>query len=475
MELKELVNQFLDFEKNYFRYQEEGCSYWELLRFSIFRSLTEELGIMDKAQDKLKPGFMDRIGQIGKSLPDYILRSPLWGKKKDLFFNCSPRRRLREDGRYWDIYSDYLLKILDPQRAYALESYYQDGHFKPPRTENLKYFDIYNVGMKIRMKLSKYKLSSGTEKWCREIEKEIKVKWGVTVNVRFRLRYTISSGQERERYYIRLLKRTQPKIVFLVVGYGKEYIVSACRRLGIPSVELQHGVISSYHMGYEFGGEEKKLFPDYLFVFGPYWKQSCRFPVSQDRIKVLGYPYLTESGEITSTSRKEETNLLFISQGVIGRALAEFAVRCAHLLPDYNVQFKLHPGELKRWRQDYSILLDSAVEVIEDSKATIYELYRKTNWVFGVYSTALYEAFAFDCRVVIVDLPGVDYMQDLIQKGYAKLIKEPEQVPPLLKSWENNTNQPDPDFFFDPDWKNNFRRLLKEILPAEDTDSWFKE
>ncbi len=44
------------------------------------------------------------------------------------------------------------------------------------------------------------------------------------------------------------------KTVYVVVAYFHQHIVGAARDLGIRVVELQHGAISPFHLGYSYPG-----------------------------------------------------------------------------------------------------------------------------------------------------------------------------------------------------------------------------
>jgi len=93
-----------------------------------------------------------------------------------------------------------------------------------------------------------------------------------------------------------VLKKIDPKIIILNHDFTSDtkLVALVARELGIPTVEIQHGIYS-----------DKKIVPgkyaDYVFVWGDYFKNLyLKSKMKQNReIKVLGYPY----------SIKEENNL----------------------------------------------------------------------------------------------------------------------------------------------------------------------
>ena len=126
----------------------------------------------------------------------------------------------------------------------------------------------------------------------------------------------------------------------------------------------------------------------------------------------------------------KNNQILFISQGVIGKYLSRFAVglfdKLANDNTEYNFIYKLHPGEYDTWRDNYPELVNADKNpnftVIDNSKTPLYKLFAESKYQVGAFSTAIYEGLQFDCVSFIVDLPGVEYLDILIDKyGYKEL------------------------------------------------------
>jgi hypothetical protein len=67
------------------------------------------------------------------------------------------------------------------------------------------------------------------------------------------------------------------------------------------------------------------------------------------------------------------------------------------------------------------------------------------------YSSALYEGLAFGCQTILVDLLGVENMTPLLKKGYAQLIKAPDEI--VFK--ENGGAIISREELFASDWRSN--------------------
>jgi hypothetical protein len=250
----------------------------------------------------------------------------------------------------------------------------------------------------------------------------------------------------------------------LICSYGKETFVEACKFLGIPVVELQHGVINKYHLGYSFPGTSriKRTFPDYLFVFGDFWKQVAEYPIEKERIFSVGYPYL-ESEIKKYPAVKKQNQILFISQGTIGREMSRFACELSERenFP-YSIAYKLHPGEYSRWRSEYPWLVKPKVRVVDNDEFPLYRLFAESKIQIGVHSTAIFEGLKYGLRTFLLDLPGVEYMDYLIEKHVATMVTSVDDL--IEKLQKGKSSRIPMDFFFKPNSLDNIIKALDELL-----------
>ena len=83
-------------------------------------------------------------------------------------------------------------------------------------------------------------------------------------------------------------------MIFVVVSYENLAIVAAAKSLGIQAIELQHGTITDYHLGYSYPEKtrlngEIPYFPDKILTFGDYWINEKSCPISKDNIVPIGF------------------------------------------------------------------------------------------------------------------------------------------------------------------------------------------
>jgi hypothetical protein len=69
----------------------------------------------------------------------------------------------------------------------------------------------------------------------------------------------------------------------------------------------------------------------------------------------------------------------------------------------------------------------------------------------GAFSTAIYEGLAFNCKTFIIDVPGIEYLDDLIEKNIVKKVKNSEELIDYIIKDETKEilfKEYDKDYFF---------------------------
>jgi hypothetical protein len=56
----------------------------------------------------------------------------------------------------------------------------------------------------------------------------------------------------------------------------------------------------------------------------------------------------------------------------------------------------------------------------------IYTLFSESTYVVGVFSTAVFEAVFFGCKIILLNVPGVEMAENLIQKDKAIIVNTDE-------------------------------------------------
>jgi hypothetical protein len=465
MELGEIYERFLSLEDelDLFEKKVDNVAFWERVRASVFLTMFEMI-VRSEAIMPV-PGMRRRkLMRLFTSIFK-VHRNPFLSRERDVLFVGSPRRLLQSDGRWWDIYTDPIIERLDTSYV-SVENQYLQKHSKPAKTSNLKYMDFLDFWAYIKQKkpFGSFSLTGEERSLLKSISEEFENRFQTDMDIE-----EITVGVLKRRraalpLFIRLLRRVKPKIVIIVVSYGKEDLVEACRALSIPVIELQHGVISRFHPGYSYP-VVKKLFPDYLLTFGDYWLDSAEFPLDRDRIRSVGYPYLeNQKAKLRNVEKKRQA--VIISQERIGLHLSRFAVELSEAKEfDYNIVYKLHPREAARWKESYPWLVDANLKVVDDPSVSLYKLFAESSIQIGVFSTAIYEGLSFGLQTYLVDLPGVAYFEQLIQ---TQVVTKVSSVDDFLEKLKLQTDMSlfESEHFFKSNAIANIIQELKRIMNA---------
>jgi len=437
---------------------------WEVSRVGLQNYLNRKLSLHGQAHTTVRIQKMSAITFvffIGRFLYSIIVKNWLLAPKEREWLIFQQHRRCRKiSGVYEDIYTDDLIDEIGIDKCVIIEKPYERRHYIPKRHQvyHFEYLSLLSkfVGFLIPF-FFKYDVIA-INNMIHDIKIYIENKLEQNV-INFEKIFKVKLFYAYYISYLYMLKWLNPKKIMLVVSYGFEPLIYAASALHIPTVELQHGVITPEHLGYSVPvNMTKKLFPDYLLLFGEYWKENMdNFPLPAEHLIILGYPYFERMSKNKENIIRKENQIVIISQGTIGRELSKFAVKLASIQKGkYKIIYKLHPDEWGMAQKLYSELYEAKkmglLEVVDTDTLALYTLFFQSRWQLGVYSTALFEGIAFGCQTILVDLPGVEYMVPLIKKGYAQLVRIPEEI----QFTENKNTFILRDELFASDWRSNW-------------------
>ncbi|WP_405064599.1 hypothetical protein OG474_20210 [Kribbella sp. NBC_01505] len=375
----------------------------------VFHELTRRSGIHG-VPHPVRRSAGDKAGLIGRHVAGLVTRNPFFGRYSSMVV---PHPR-KPDGI--EIYTSELRAALGSS-ALILDSGINGVPLRGSR--NLDFFTSAAGAVHSRSADDPLGIASA-----------LSALTGVSVPVGALLAREVPKHLRLRALYRRLLKRHDIKTVYVVVAYFHQHIVGAARDLGIRVVELQHGAISPFHLGYSYPGRPVVADqPDELWTFGSYWSSVADLPAGM-QTSVVGSPYLPAAGP------KDPSLAVFLSQGTTGGDLLNVAESVAKANPSLRVLFRLHPSE---HAADYN---PSAGVQLSTSGNTL-DLLAKATYQVGVSTTALFEGMALGCRTAVANLPGHEYLAGPIAAGHATLLAAPDHLTtaPLC---------PTPDIYYAP-------------------------
>jgi hypothetical protein len=155
-------------------------------------------------------------------------------------------------------------------------------------------------------------------------------------------------------------------------------------------------------------------------VWNKYWKDKIQLPIDNDNVVCYGNKFFDQQKSKYGEIEKKKGQIVVISQGVIGGRLSSLILEHAGKLSSHKIVYKLHPGEYDRWRDYESLVVLSKMENVEiATECDLYRVFAQSEYQIGVFSTAIYEGMAFGVKTVLAQLPGIEYMEDMLKDNTA--------------------------------------------------------
>lgn len=460
----DLVEEILKREEKYHlcEKQIDGFQFWQYERFYIYKNMRTPDKPFKKPKIKkwkLLKYYITHRGQVRR------------GTQIDICFLAHPRRCLKEE-KYECIYTDEIAKKFP--HSVTLERFYEEDHLEPAQSPNMVYMDrvIIEAALYGVWKMNLCRRSSG------KIEKNIYAEINGAMCGLLTPEQVVDSAHRaagayyRYRYTYKRLKkmltRMNPKIVVEVVSYSQQCMIvnEICKELGITTIELQHGWIGKNHLAYNYpAGSVIRQFPDKIYLFGDYYKNDIRCPISKDKLISVGFPYYERELEKYREHQRMDKRytVLFLSQGRFTRGLSDAAVELYKITDSRKVRiiYKLHPSEYEDWKEIHPKLESSGVEIVGKDGIPLYDCFRTSDAQVGVYSTTIFEGLGFQLRTFIYHQEFSDYLRGLLDLGIAELVESAADL------WEKIKTGSTADYRGEYFWKENALMRLERELCSE--------
>lgn len=439
--LKELYSilEKIENQENLFRKKIEEIYFWKIIRFSLLCEIGIKVKLMRKTQDEKNINKIEKTKKLLLGTIISFFKNNNFKKNIIVFeFNDFKLYGNFEDEKnllskfYFDLIEKFKKEKIDFEVVYPL---YLEKEYRLEKNsyaeENYKYLFFKIIGF-IKNKFNLFKFSFEDKNYLNKLrkyfEKEID---NLEILNEKNLRKILINFECEYKYYHNFFRIKQPQKIYIICSYGKEALIAAAQDLNIEVIELQHGVITKYHIGYNFPDVKIPYFPDKLLLWGEYWKANVDLPKNV-KIELYGYPYLKRQHEKYKNIEKNLNQVIFISQGTIGKKLSEKAIEFVKENPQLKVVYRLHPGEFLRWKKEYKDLYESRnlenLEISDNNEKNLYEYLFESEYLIGVNSTVIYEALNLGLKVGVVNLFGVEYVEQLIKEKYIKLFQIDEKI-----------------------------------------------
>ena len=343
-------------------------------------------------------------------------------------------RKYKKDNKYIDIYTHYLYNDLKNQkkRITIYEPFYNENDNLIKSDKKTKHLDFLRFKAKFFQKLIKCSFNSEELQKIKVIEKDLKNEFNIELNIQEIFAREIKKFKAELALFEKLFKIKNPKEIYVINSCDKPAMIYAAKMNKIIVNELQHGLNSDKDviLNFPYTVEDSlDYFPDKFFIWNNIDMFFAKLPISKQNIKYLPNYHIEHVKNITNEIKKEKGTILIISQPYGAEGIQQFIVKNIKDLNSYKVIYKIHPVENLDKIQDFKKSCNSYSNIsFVNNEESIYVLLKKAEYVVGIYSSALFEAAAFECKIILLNLPGVEMSMDLLEIKDNQLIKFDEKL-----------------------------------------------
>ena len=274
--------------------------------------------------------------------------------------------------------------------------------------------------------------------------------------------YRLARGAANVMMAEEMIKRENPQLIIIQDEYTEwqRCLLVAARKMRVPTLAIQHGVIGPSHPGYyhakEHARDSSKAFPipDLTAVYGKYTKkaleQTCNYPPGS--VVAVGnhrFDYIPSYLSDTSTETREavckefgldpKKRIIVVATGALqsrygypdhDRILLDAIYSAKLARPELQLVVKLHPkedGALQR-----SMAADKGLDGVVIVKERLAELLRICDLLVTMHSAVAMEAIAMGKPVVTVNLTGSRDPYPYAESGAALGVYEQKDLLPAV-------------------------------------------
>lgn len=444
--IEQLWSVFAEIEarENLVSWQVGSIFIWPLIRASLMREVAEKLGVFEIRPPQEK-----------------VADSPV----SDIAFAPSSYAVVpfvRRNAAGLDPFSTYIVDSLvaHGEKPLILGMGPDDVGSGRPQVEQLEREFTARYGLLARILVAPTLRASHTAKYGRviqHIESELLSEAGqnglevttITGPYRHFPRWLLVQFAAERMGWKKFFKAAGVRKVFIVNAW-KRAMIAGAQAAGATVVEPMHGAISGIHPYLTWSGQDKVSYqPDELLQWGAYWGEIADLPAATKR-KVVGAPAaiveaIVRERELSEADQAHQTNTVFIaSQAHATEKITKFLLAAAAAHPAFFFTLKQHPqeapvdfeavateefrkGKLASPRVPSNLLL-------ADPKVNSLEAMARSEFVLGVYTTALFEAVALGCKVGVLAFSGWHHIRALVERGDATLIQDLTELDAFLKT-----------------------------------------
>jgi hypothetical protein len=426
-EVFRLLSEF-ESKHSILQYQSDGWCIWPVLRYAI----ATQLHRLSTGGSLPQVSLRDRLGMAVADLPKILSlpRSPI------LIKTVSTAYRNRTENGAVDVYFDDLYPHLQSAVTVAgvNSPAFRHAMANGPRPPHSTVSCIeLAAALRSRQKPRPHELRTAGE-----ISRAVLHDLGLPQYTPQRIARAVRWFHAQRGLYQKLLRRVGAKLV--LAATPEEYgLFAAAKELGIPSIELQHGLFDRHHAAYvwpavaaDYGAHIPHS--DYLMTYG---QAFCEELQSAGCILNTPIPAGSPRIDILRAQRTANTDgpirILLTTQGIDTTRLLHFLSQFLQLntaMPDFRLSIKLHPGyETDKTPYLAAVRGDSRVSVLLGSEEpSTQKLLLQADLHVSISSTTHFEALAVGVPTAVLPFETHHYADMLTRSGDAEILRTPADL-----------------------------------------------
>lgn len=439
-----------------------GTQVWPFLRIVYYSKYGECYKFNKANQNKNTLKKLKRIKNVFYGLENLLK------KYNYLVFSDTSERKLM-NGKYIDKIAEFLISKLGEKEVLLIENPVNGSHFKRREisTKNIISLDFFRIFCYLPLLRSKMVVNNEV------ILKEINKKYKLNINYRMLISKFLCYKNLFKVLYIIY----KPKAIFINCFYSliHQAAIYSAKKIGIKTIELQHGIINKQHPAYNiFTKLDQSFFPDYLFAFGDYVKTQQNY-INPENVIPIGSMYIDyikneykpseETIKLFKAFRKKYKKIVAISsQRILEDKLINFLKKAALLNKD--ILYIFVPRDVSK---DYSYV-NFSENIVILRHLDVYQIIKEADFHSTMWSTCALEAPVLGVPNILINIGGFakKYYSDLlINQNVTRFVDTEREFVDTVINWCVKGKEEIINLhqgFYKQDHRESLRQALQAIL-----------
>lgn len=475
---------FIDIELHYgvenIRYK--NMKVWPLLKPILF---VDSVASGNSKESKKEEMYKLIINKFIKIKPAIFNINKLFKRNyKYILFTDTLEKRLF-NGEYIDKIAQGLIDYLGSDSFLIVENPVDNFHYpiNKYRSKNIVSLRFFQSLAYILSKsdFRNLKLDSESEETLKEILKEL----DCDIDYKHLLKSFFAYVKVFEVFF----NYVKPELIFINCYYSLPHMAAiyVAKKMKIKTIELQHGIINDKHFAYNFvKNVGNDLFPDYLFVYGDFFKSffhNQNYFINSKNVYSIGYYYLEKLKEENNLellkhildikfSNYFQKIIVISSQITIEEALLAFMLNVARR--DLKNLYIFRPRIIYKNYNIPNKPLNFYLSLKEEED--IYRLLKIADFHVTVYSTVCLEALYFGVPNIMVNINNLSkiYFGNILNnEKYTVYVEKEEDFLNVINSWKfggKNDIVKESEIFFKSSHILNLKKVLNILLGGKVRD-----